>query len=116
MTLILPSFNDLVKGENKVYQSNIQYNPIYNNVYDIDPKTLKVEEEIEKNISIFDLTLLMILKNIANSILLLMLDLVTPSTYRSVDNFVSIFYKDSRLMYLGIFVIVLAIFIILFKK
>lgn len=116
MPLILPSFNDLVKSENLVYQTNVQYNPVYNQIYDIKPKTLVEAEELEKNISIFDLTLTMILKNIANSILLFILDLVRPSTYTSFANFTSIFFKESRLMYLGISTIVIAVFILIFTK
>ena len=116
MALVLPSFNDLVKSENLVYQTNVQYEPVYNKIFDIKPKKLVEEEEREKNISVFDLTLTMILKNIANSILLFILDLVRPSTYTSFNNFTSIFFKENRLMYLGIFVVILAIFILIFTK
>lgn len=116
MVLILPSFNELAKDRGVVYQSNVSYEPIYNKVYDIIPKKIDDRVDKETNVGIFDLTLVMILKNIANSILLFLLDLIRPSTYTSFDNFSNIFFKENRLMYLGIFVIILAIFILIFTK
>ena len=79
-------------------------------------KEEKVEDPLEvfKFKDIFDLPLTIIMQNIANAILLVLEDLFEPENYTSPKKFLSIFLIDNRLVYLGLFVIVLAMFLALF--
>jgi len=120
MVFTIPAFNDLVNDKmdrkKKIFQNNIQYNPLYNNIYNIDPKEVDVsgEKRREENISIFQLPLSVILKNIANTLLLILIDLTNIDNYSNMKNFLKIFMIENRLMYLGIFVVLVAIYIMLF--
>lgn len=122
MVFTLPSFNSTVnKDENKakkIFQNNIQYNPIYNEIYNLEPKivrkTDKAEKELEKNI--FSLDLITILKNIADAVLLVIIDLSNLENYTSIYKFISIFIKENRLVYFGLFVIGLSLTISLFNE
>jgi len=120
MVFTIPAFNDLVNDKmdrkKKIFQNNIQYNPLYNNIYNIDPKEVDVsgEKRREENISIFQLPLSVILKNIANTLLLIIIDLTNIDNYSNMKNFLKIFMIENRLMYLGIFVVLVAIYIMLF--
>jgi len=121
MVLTLPPFNSLInsneKKTKKIYQNNVQYNPIYNNIYDLQPKIIKktdkVEEELKKDI--FDLDLMTIIKNISDAILLILIDLTNLKNYSQLSLFLNIFFKENRLIYLGIFIVIISFFCILFK-
>lgn len=122
MVFTLPSFNSTVnKDENKakkIFQNNIQYNPIYNEIYNLEPKIVKKTDKIEKEMEkdIFDLQLVVILKNIADAVLLVIIDLADLSNYESIYKFVRIFIKENRLIYFGLFVIILSFIISLFNE
>lgn len=64
--------------------------------------------------NVFDLPLTIILQNIANSILLVLDDLFEPDTYKTPKTFLSIFLIENRLIYLGLFIMLLAMFLALF--
>ena len=121
MTLTLPPFNSTVNSDEKktkkIYQNNIQYNPIYNNIYDLEPKIVKKTDKVEKNLkrNIFDLDLITIIKNISDAILLILIDLTNLNNYSNLSLFLNIFFKENRLIYLGIFITIISIFFILFK-
>jgi hypothetical protein len=70
------------------------------------------EEKTEK--SLFDQPVKVLLQNIASSILLTLNDLTRGETYGSIDSILQVFLKDNRILYLGMFLAVLAIFIFLF--
>lgn len=122
MPFTLPSFNTTVnKDENKakkIFQNNIQYNPIYNEIYNLEPKIVKKTDKLEKEMEkdIFDLQLVVILKNIADAVLLVIIDLADLSNYESIYKFVRIFIKENRLIYFGLFVIILSLVISLFNE
>lgn len=64
--------------------------------------------------NVFDLPLTIILQNIANSILLVLDDLFEPDTYKTPKTFLSIFLIENRLIYLGLFIMLFAMFLALF--
>ena len=85
----------------------------------IQNNEIKEEKEVDplevfKFKDVFDLPLTIILQNVANSILLILEDLFEPENYTSPKKFLSIFLVDNRLVYLGLFVIALALFLSLF--
>lgn len=122
MVLTLPPFNKTVNNDEKktkkIFQNNIQYNPIYNDIYNLEPKiekrTDKTEKKLEKDI--FDLSLIVILKNIADSVLLVIIDLSDLDNYTSIYKFINIFIKQNRLIYFGLFIIILSLVISLFNE
>ena len=116
MVFTLPPFtsNDPVDGTKKFYQSNIQYNPVYNKVYQLEPILEVKSEEKTRKVGIFDMTLITIMKNIANTLLLIIRDLTNIKNYSNVKNFISIFTIETRLMYVGIFVVIFSIYTMLF--
>ena len=129
MVLQLPPYNEMVNTQSdktgtekiydnniqKYYQSNIAYNPIYNNIYDLKPRIVEDTDKPKiESVSIFNMTLGTIMKNIANAILLVIIDMTKWENYSSVNNFLRIFLIENRLMYLGIFVVILAIYTLFF--
>ena len=129
MVLQMPPYNEMVNRQSnktgtekiydnnvqKYYQSNIAYNPIYNNIYDIKPRIVEDTDKTKiESVSIFKMTLGTILKNIANAILLVIIDLTKWENYSSVKHFLSIFMIENRLMYLGIFVVILSLYVLFF--
>lgn len=122
MVLTLPPFNETVnndeKKSKKIFQNNIQYNPIYNEIYNLEPKIQKRTDEIEKKLEkdIFNLKLLVILKNIADSVLLVIIDLSDLSNYTNIYKFINIFTKQNRLVYFGLFIVILSLTISLFNE
>ena len=122
MPLTLPPFNDTVNsGESKtkkIFQNNIQYNPIYNEIYNLEPKIVKKTDAIEKDLekNIFDLNLLTILKNIADSILLIIIDLSNFKNYQNIFLFMNIFLKENRMIYFGLFLVILSFTMSLFNE
>jgi hypothetical protein len=121
MTLTLPPFNSIVNSGNKktkkIYQNNIAYNPIYNEIYDLEPKIVKKNEIMNEMVikDIFDLNLITIFQNISNVLLLIIIDLTNITNYSNLRIFLKIFLKDNRLIYLGLFIIFISIIMILFK-
>ena len=89
---------------------------MYNNIYNIDPKEVDVsgEKSREQDVSIFQMPLSVILKNIANTLLLIIIDLTNVNNYSNIKNFLKIFMIENRLMYLGIFVVLFSIYVMLF--
>lgn len=120
MVFTLPSYNDEINKKadrkKKIFQNNIQYNPIYNNIYDLDPKEVDIsgESQREQEVNIFNMSLITILKNIANTLLLILIDLTNIENYSNLNNFLKIFIIENRLMYFGLFVILVSLYIILF--
>ena len=120
MVFTLPPWNDLVNEKTdrkkKIFQNNIQYNPLYNNIYDIEPRIIDVsgEKKREEDVSIFQLPLSVILKNIANTLLLILIDLTNVDNYSNTKNFLKIFMIENRMLYLGLFVILFSIYVMLF--
>lgn len=120
MVLTLPPFNSTVNNEEnktkKIFQNNIQYNPIYNEIYNLEPKIVKktdiVDEKLEKDI--FSLDLITIIKNIADSILLLIIDLTNIENYSNIYIFLNIFLKENRMIYIGLFIIIISLIISFF--
>jgi len=74
----------------------------------------KQREEQNKENDFFDLPLKVILQNIASSILLTLNDITRGETYDSINSFLQVFLKENRILYLGIFIAIFAIFIFLF--
>ena len=87
-------------------------NPIQNN-------KIKEEKEIDplekfKFKDVFNLPISIILQNIANALLLILDDILEPENYKSPKAFLKIFLIENRMIYLGLFVILLSFFIALF--
>ena len=122
MVLTLPPYNDTVNSKEsktkKIFQNNIQYNPIYNEIYNLEPKIVKKTDAIEKDLekNIFDLNLLTILKNIADSILLIIIDLSNFKNYQNIFLFMNIFLKENRMIYFGLFLVILSFTMSLFNE
>jgi hypothetical protein len=120
MVFTLPSFQETINNQDdrkkKIFTNNISYEPIYGTLYNTDPKIVDVsgEKKREENVSIFDLPLSVIFKNIANTLLLIIMDLTNFENYSNIQNFLKIFMVENRLMYFGIFVILIAIYVMLF--
>ena len=70
--------------------------------------------EVFKFKDIFNLPLQIIIQNVANAILLVLEDLFEPDNYKSPKGFLKIFLIENRLVYLGIFVMGISIFLALF--
>ena len=72
-----------------------------------------IEEELKKDI--FDLDLMTIIKNISDAILLILIDLTDLNNYSRLSLFLNIFLKENRMIYLGIFVVIISLFCLLLK-
>ena len=116
MVFSLPPYTgtDPEDGTKKFYQSNISYNPLYNNIYDIKPILEQKPQENERKVDIFEMSLITIMKNIANTLLLIIRDLTNVKNYSNMKNFISIFIIENRLVYVGIFVIFFSLYMMLF--
>jgi hypothetical protein len=73
-----------------------------------------MSKEKKEEKSLFDLPVKVLLQNIASSILLTLNDITRGETYDSIDSISQVFLKENRILYLGMFLAVLAIFIFLF--
>ncbi len=62
----------------------------------------------------FNMPLNKILQNIASSILLTLQDLTMLKTFTDINAYKKIILKDNRILYLGIFITILSVFIHLF--
>ena len=119
--LSLPPFNSTVNSDEKktkkIYQNNIQYNPIYNNIYDLEPKIVKKTDVVEENLKqdIFQLDIMTIIRNISDAILLILIDMTNLENYSKLNLFLNIFIKENRLIYVGIFITILSLIFFLCK-
>ena len=73
-----------------------------------------MSQEKKEEKSLFDQPVKVLLQNVASSILLTLNDLTRGETYDSIDSILQVFLKENRILYLGMFLAVLAIFIFLF--
>ena len=73
-----------------------------------------MSKEKKEEKSLFDLPVKVLLQNIASSILLTLNDITRGETYDSIDSILQVFLKENRILYLGMFLAVHAIFIFLF--
>ena len=73
-----------------------------------------MSKEKKQEKSLFDQPVKVLLQNVASSILLTLNDLTRGETYDSIDSILQVFLKENRILYLGIFIAVLAVFIFLF--
>jgi len=122
MVWTLPSWNDVMGEEDKdkrkrrIFENNISYEPIYNKIYDTDPKyvlqTGQSQEIDERNF--FDLPLSTIMKNMANSLILIINDLFNKDNYSNINNFLKIFLIDNRLLYFGLFIVIVSLYMMVF--
>ena len=121
MSFTLPPFNSTVNSDEKktkkIYQNNIAYNPIYNNIYDLEPKIVKKTDVVEENLkqNIFQLDLMTIIRNISDAILLILIDLTNLKNYSKINLFLNIFFKENRLIYVGIFIVIISLICLLCK-
>jgi len=122
MVFTLPSFNDIIAEEDKdkrkrrIFQNNISYEPIYNKIYDTIPKEVlqtDQQQEIDKR-NFFDLPLSTIMKNIANSLILIVNDLFKKENYSNINNFLKIFLIENRLLYFGLFIVIVSLYMMVF--
>lgn len=67
-----------------------------------------------KATDIFNLPLVIILINLANTIILVIIDIFKPESYRSLDSFLKMFLIENRLLYIGIFIILFTMFVSFF--
>ncbi len=71
-------------------------------------------DDIKPETGFFDMPLNKILQNIASSILLILQDLTMLKKFTDINAYKKIILKDNRILYLGIFITILAVFIHLF--
>lgn len=87
------------------------YDLMEGNLKDLDEAPKPVRFEV---MNIFDLPLIVILKNIANTIMAIISELSMEKSYNSVYSFMKVFMIDNRLMYVGIIIVFLSLFIAFF--
>ena len=102
------------KLEKHIYnRGDIKYpdlKPVQDNLIHRDTK----ETQKVKDFHIFKLPMDVFFQNMANTLLLTLHDIVRVSNYSNPKKFMSIFIKEDRLFYLGVFLIILTIFISIF--
>ncbi len=102
------------KLEKHIYnRKDIKYpdlKPVQDNLIHRDTE----ETQKVKDFHIFKLPMDVFFQNMANTLLLTLHDIVRVSNYSNPKRFMSIFLKEDRLFYLGVFLILLTIFISLF--
>jgi hypothetical protein len=76
----------------------------------------RTDDEQIISLNIFDLPLYVIIQNIANTLLLILSDLTDYDNYSNLQNFLQIFLVENRLLYLGLFIIIIALFTAIFFK
>ena len=118
----LPSLSQVTEDENMkkrtIFNSNISYEPLYNNIYDLQPKITNDTDLqfTDREDDIFNTSIGTIMRNIANTIILILLDLTNVETYSSLQSFLRIFFIENRLLYFGMFIIFITVFIVLFTE
>ncbi len=89
---------------------------MYNQIFNLDPKLVDSLEPTaeEQTVNLFDMNLYTILQNMANTLLLVLRDLTNVENYSNLQNFIKIFVVENRLLYLGIFITIVSLYIMLF--
>ena len=64
--------------------------------------------------SILDTPIRIILQNVANSLLLVISELTQSETYVSWNSIINVFLKENRVLYIGLFIIFLSVFLSIF--
>jgi len=64
--------------------------------------------------SILDTPIKIILQNVANSLLLVISELTQAETYVSLNSVINVFLKENRVLYIGLFIIFLSVFLAIF--
>ena len=64
--------------------------------------------------SILDTPIRIILQNVANSLLLVISELTQSETYVSLNSIINVFLKENRVLYIGLFIIFLSVFLSIF--
>ena len=64
--------------------------------------------------SILDTPIRIILQNVANSLLLVISELTQAETYVSLNSVINVFLKENRVLYIGLFIIFLSVFLSIF--
>jgi len=82
-----------------------------NSVNSMEMETKPVNFQL---LNIIDLPFVIILKNMANTVILIILDLFDLRSYKNINTFMAIFTKDNRLLYVGIILILSSMFISFF--
>ena len=73
---------------------------------------MSTNEELKE--SILDTPIRIILQNVANSLLLVISELTQTETYVSLDSILNVFLKENRVLYIGLFIIFLSVFLSIF--
>ena len=108
------TLNKYPKLDKKLYKGEKMVNPDLRPIQD-DLINKKNEENVKiKDFYVFNLPMEIFIQNIANTIILVLNDLVKIENYSNSKIFMNIFIKNDRLFYLGIFLIILTIFINIF--
>ena len=109
MVFTLPpdNYNIDINGK-KIPDYDVINNTDFINSLNKDPDG---EERIKfELLDIVDLPLIVILRNIANTVMIIISELSMKSTYTSVNRFINVFFKGNRLMYVGILLIFITMF------
>lgn len=121
----IPDFKDIgnshildsVKRDNKDFEGkDIPYEKIFDYT---SPKPGEINDLYNQGLfyknDIFSIPLNVILVNIANTIILIIMDIFNPNSYDNLYTFFNIFIKENRLLYLGIFNIVILFIVSFFE-
>ena len=73
---------------------------------------MSTNEELKE--SILDTPIRIILQNVANSLLLVISELTQAETYVSLNSVLNVFLKENRVLYIGLFIIFLSVFLSIF--
>jgi hypothetical protein len=114
MVLVFPPFKRKIDeiGKNVIDYSKMS-SEIFKKNLTLDMEDPNLEAKVEAT-NIFNLPFLLILINLANTVILVIKDLFNPENYRSINSFLKIFLIENRLLYIGIFIIILSLFVSFF--
>ena len=90
------------------------YTRIQNNIVPGNRRDQSAMPSKMQILDVLDLSLLTILKNIANTLILVITDLLKRSSYSNTNNFFKVFTSGNRLMYIGIIFIIFSLFLSFF--
>ncbi len=119
MVFTLPMVNtDTLRKYPKLEKAELNTKPIkYPDLKPVQDSLIHREKEEYKKVKdfrIFNLPMSVFFQNMANVLLLVLHDIVNVENYSNPKKFMGIFLKDDRLFYLGVFLILLTIFISIF--
>ena len=113
MVFTLPAFDTKIDADgNQVPNYDYINGKVFaqsGNVRDVE----RAEKKFEL-LNIFDLPLILILRNIANTLMAIISELTMRKTYSSVYSFLKIFVIDNRLMYMGMVLVFVSLFLSFF--